>query len=200
MPRNRKPEPPGARAKRQGALQHRRKMSLVQELIDLYAETLRRQRPHQVLLDGRTYRIFKSPEWAKLSQYDHQFILGVDHILMQQLWQQMVFSYEHNGERLRLNTREYRAVSVHDINTDTGAYVYEEPPHRLFTQPGAHNARKEKASEISPGQVSTDSSSGKSEHRPSAANGATGSCNQTRRSPLTARGDDDKANSRAAGG
>lgn len=135
MPRNRKPEPPGARAKRQGVLQHRRKMSLVQELIDLYAETLRRQRTHADLLTSRTERIFKSENWAKLPQCDHQFLFGVDHILMQQLWQQVVFSYEHNGQRLRLNTAEYRAVPVRDINTDTGAYVYGGSPHKLFTQP-----------------------------------------------------------------
>jgi hypothetical protein len=123
------------RAQKRWERVNRKQMRLTGILMELYRRCEESQWPHEKLLRERNERFYGSPDYAATSTYVHEFLRGVEHVLMQRLWDVTVFSYEIDGKRLMLGTPEYRAVSPMTIDTDTGAFVYKAEPHGLFTIP-----------------------------------------------------------------
>lgn len=107
--------------------------SLANELFRIWETTHKRMLSHDEYLALRSafyatdgYR--SAPVWVKT------YLEGLEWGMMQTVWRQhVVFSYVHNGKRLTLDSAEYRAVSVHDIDVTTGQYVWRQDTGKLWT-------------------------------------------------------------------
>lgn len=130
--------------------------SIKHEVIRAFQDAARFHWTHEQLLERRFgLSIFKRPDYDTLPRWARSEIEGVWWTMDHLMWRhQLVFTYEWHGKRYALNTPEYRAIPVREIDTDTGAYCWKDDITRFFTQPGSHKNETDTGHQQNPGPSS----------------------------------------------
>ena len=112
--------------------------SFAHDVHNIYQNAERFQWKDSQIIEAIRVNIYENPEYKKMPRYAKSFVQGVIFYLREMHWRKVVFSYEINGKRLATNSPEYRKVSpkyVHETCSQSGCFIYAEPPNKLFTEP-----------------------------------------------------------------
>lgn len=101
--------------------------------------------PHEKLLEWRnaSFGVYGRPDYPTLPRWAKAEIDGFWGALNALMWRdKLVFTYRYKGMRYALNTPEYRAIPVREIELDTGAYAWKDDINCLFTMEGSGLKKK----------------------------------------------------------
>ena len=112
--------------------------SFVHDVHNIYQNAERFQWPDKVILEAISKNIYENEQFRRLPRYAKCFVRGVIYYLREMHWRKVVFSYEIDGERHAIDSPKYRSISpqyVHETASQSGCFIYKEPPHKMFTEP-----------------------------------------------------------------
>ena len=102
---------------------------------DIYRRALQQQWSSRKINRCYIEQVLGSDDYVRLPRYSKAYIRGVRDTCNALYQQNVVFSYEIHGQRLSIESEEYRAVSpkyVNDHCIESGAYMYRSAPNNLY--------------------------------------------------------------------
>ena len=115
--------------------QDRIEKGLAEDIMNIYANTLRFKWSSEALNNAYLLNILKNPNYKRLPRYSQSFLEGVRYVMDKQLWKELVYSYDIEGTRLALTDARYRKIPPNVITNKylhTGAWVYKEDVNSIF--------------------------------------------------------------------
>lgn len=110
----------------------------VNDVENIYNNAARFGWADSFIIEALKKNIYENPDFKRIPRYAQSFVFGAIHLLRQQHWKLVAYSYEIDGTRYLICEEAYRKFSpreVHEKWSHTGCFVYRNDKTKFFTFP-----------------------------------------------------------------